>query len=81
MPDADIATRVFKTSWFAKAARKAPIRDEALCAAIGEVMQGQADDLGGVIKKRLNQNRHRSIVLAKGGRYWFYQYLIAKKIR
>ena len=42
-------------------------------------MKGQADDLGGgVFKKRLNKNRHRSIVLAKGGRYWIYAYVFAK---
>ena len=45
-------------------------------------MQGQADDLGGrVFKKRLNDNMHRSIILAKGGRYWVYEYLFAKKDR
>jgi hypothetical protein len=43
-------------------------------------MQGQADDLGGgVFKKRLDKNRSRSIILAKGGRYWVYEYLFAKK--
>lgn len=45
-------------------------------------MLGQADDLGGgVFKKRLKKNRHRSIILAKGGRYWVYEYLFAKKDR
>ena len=45
-------------------------------------MQGQADNLGGgVFKKRLNENRHRSIILAKGGDYWIYAYLFAKKDR
>ena len=45
-------------------------------------MSGQADDLGGgVFKKRLNKNMHRSIVLARGGRYWIYAYLFAKKDR
>lgn len=44
--------------------------------------QGQCDDLGGgVYKKRLNDNMHRSIVLAKAGRYWIYAYLYAKKDR
>jgi hypothetical protein len=37
--------RFFKTSWFNKAAKKANIPDEALCKAIYQVMQGQADDL------------------------------------
>ena len=45
-------------------------------------MQGQNDDLGGgVFKKRLNKNMHRSIVLAKGGRHWIFAYLFAKKDR
>ena len=74
--------RAFKTAWFTKAARKARIGDPALIAAIREVMQGQADDLGGgVFKKRLNKNMHRSIVLAKGGRHWIFAYLFAKKDR
>ena len=74
--------RTFKTSWFAKAARKAHIGDDELCAAILQVMQGQADDLGGgVYKKRLRKNQYRSIILAKGGRYWVYSYLFAKQDR
>ena len=43
---------------------------------------GQADDLGGgVFKKRLNDNLHRSLILAKGGRFWVYAFLFAKKDR
>lgn len=75
-------TRAFKTSWFAKAARKARIGDPELIAAIREVIQGRAEDLGGgVFKKRLNKNMHRSIVLAKDGRHWIFVYLFAKKDR
>lgn len=82
MLDADETMRTFKTAWFSKAARKARIKDGELCEAIQEVMKGQADDLGGgVFKKRLNKNMHRSIILAKGGRYWIYEYLFAKKDR
>ena len=45
-------------------------------------MKGQADDLGGgVFKKRVNDNMHRSIILAKAGQWWIYQYLFAKKDR
>ena len=45
-------------------------------------MQGQTDDLGGgVFKKRLNDNMHRSIILAKAGKHWIYAYLYAKKDR
>jgi len=76
------ATRVFKTRWFFKAAKKALIKDGELCGAMAEVMKGQTDDLGGgVFKKSLNRNKHRSIVLARGRRYWFYVYLFAKNDR
>lgn len=45
-------------------------------------MAGQADDLGGgVFKKRIADNRLRSIILARGGAYWVYQYLFAKQDR
>jgi hypothetical protein len=45
-------------------------------------MAGQADDLGGgVFKRRLDDNKLRSIILAKGGRIWVYEYLFAKKDR
>ena len=82
MSDATATARAFKTAWFAKAARKARISDDELCEAIQEVMKGQADDLGGgVFKKRLNKNMHRSIILAKFGSYWLHQYLFAKKDR
>lgn len=74
--------RVFKTKTFATAAKKADITDADLCKAVQEVVNGQADDLGGgVWKKRLNENRHRSIILAKGRSYWVYQFLFAKKDR
>ncbi|PPQ34139.1 type II toxin-antitoxin system RelE/ParE family toxin [Rhodopila globiformis] len=82
MTDADETARAFKTAWFAKAARKALIDDDELCEAIAEVRKGQADDLGGgVFKKRLDKNRHRSIIVAKGRRYWVYAYLFAKQDR
>jgi hypothetical protein len=72
----------FKTEWFAKAARKAGIADAELCKAVMQVIAGQADDLGGgVYKKRLASNRHRSIILARGGEYWVYEYLFAKQDR
>ena len=78
----EITPRAFKTEWFAKAAAKAKITDSELCNAIREVRLGQCDDLGsGVFKKRLNKNMHRSIVIAKGGKYWVHVYLFAKKDR
>lgn len=74
--------RVFKTSWFTRAAKKAGISDEDLCKAVRQAMAGQCDDLGGgVFKKRIAQNLYRSIILAKGGRHWILQYLFAKKDR
>lgn len=74
--------RSFKTAWFNKVAKKAKIDDQELCAAIRQVMLGQANDLGGgVYKKRLNNNQHRSIIVAKGGQYWIYAFLFAKKDR
>ena len=83
MPDTNASTaRVFKTAWFAKAVKKASIRDAELCKAIEQAMLGQADDLGGgVFKKRLNDNQHRSIILAKAGRWWVYEFVFAKKDR
>jgi hypothetical protein len=75
-------SRVFKTARFSKDAKKAKIKDKLLCDAIGQVMAGQADDLGGgVFKKRLNDNLHRSIILAKSGKYWIFEFLYAKKDR
>ena len=80
MAEAARASRVFKTASFAKAARKARIGDDELCDVIRAVMMGLAVDLGGgVFKKRLDQNRSRSIILAKGGRSWVYAHLFAKK--
>ena len=74
--------RTFKTAMFSRDAKKARIKDDALCLAVQQVQLGQADDLGGgVYKKRLNNNQHRSILLAKGGNYWIFEYLFAKKDR
>jgi hypothetical protein len=77
---AERAERVFKTAWFSKAARKAHVAVSELCAAIRQVMLGQADDLGGgVFKKRLGKNLYRSIILARGRQFWVYEYLFAKQ--
>lgn len=37
--------------------------------------------LAGVFKKRLGRNLYRSLVLARGRRFWVYAYLFAKKDR
>ena len=77
-----VTGRVFKSAWFAKAARKARIDDKELRNAIAQVMAGQADDLGGgVYKKRLSNNQYRSIVVARGGNWWVYEFLFAKQDR
>ena len=77
-----VSPRASKSAWFAKAAKKARISDAMLCKAIAQVVAGQADDLGGgVFKKRLSDNQYRSIVLARGGDFWVYQYLFAKQDR
>lgn len=34
-----------------------------------------------MFKKRLSNNQYRSIVLARGGNYWVYEYLFAKRDR
>ena len=82
MADSGNPARTYKTKWFSKAARKALIPDAALCVAIEQVRNGQADDLGaGVYKKRLDKNRYRALILAKGGSFWFYEYLFAKRDR
>ncbi|MHC8303083.1 type II toxin-antitoxin system RelE/ParE family toxin [Pseudomonas sp. ZS1P83] len=74
--------RLFKTTRFAMQAGKAWVGDDELREAFTEMLNGQADNLGGEVwKKRLNANRHRSIVLARGGHYWIYQLLFAKKDR
>ncbi|MFX6980523.1 type II toxin-antitoxin system RelE/ParE family toxin, partial [Acinetobacter baumannii] len=61
---------------------KVGVTDEELCEAVKEIQLGLCNDLGGgVFKKRLNKNMHRSIVVAKGNRYWVYAFLFAKKDR
>lgn len=71
--------RTSKTASFTKKASKFKVNDLELCKAIEQVRLGQAVDLGGgVYKKRIKTNELRSLVLAKGGKHWCYQYLFAK---
>jgi hypothetical protein len=75
-------SRAFKTTWFAKHAKKARISDEMLCVAFREVLAGQCDDLGGgVFKKRLSNNEYRSIIVSKSRGFWIFEFLFAKKNR
>lgn len=74
--------RVFKSKGFARDARKAGIKDEELCKAAKELEGGKGEDLGGnVWKKRLNENRSRSIVATKPGSFWLFAYLFSKNDR
>ena len=75
----DVNERVFKTKWFNAEATSEGISDKELCEAVKELKKGQGIDLGGgVWKKRLNKNMHRSIVLAKGKKRWIFAYLFHK---
>lgn len=72
--------RIFKTKWFNKEAKSHAIHDEELIRAASAALEGKAADLGGgVYKKRLNHNRDRAVILAKGGEHWFYAFLYAKQ--
>ncbi|WEY38963.1 type II toxin-antitoxin system RelE/ParE family toxin [Paraburkholderia sp. SUR17] len=78
----DFAARIFKTLWFGKAARAARISNRELYDAARELAKGLGADLGGnVWKKRLDKNRHRSIVVSRVGACWIFVYLFAKKDR
>jgi hypothetical protein len=72
--------KVFKTKFFGKQARKAGIGDAELCRVIQDLAAGKGTDLGGgVYKKRLDENRYRSIIVAKSDLYWVFEFLFAKK--
>lgn len=74
--------RLFKTKRFAVQAGKAWIGDDELLDAFTEMLRGQAESLGGgVWKKRLNANRHRSIVVAKGGITGFTSSSMRRRIK
>ncbi|HDS1589608.1 TPA: type II toxin-antitoxin system RelE/ParE family toxin [Stenotrophomonas maltophilia] len=73
-------SRTFKTRWFQKNAKKIGISDADLCKAADQARKGQAEDLGGgVFKKRLHDNEYRSILLAKGGKYWIFTFIFPKQ--
>lgn len=81
-PERTSATRVFLTRWFAKAAEKAGLSHFDLCSAAKALAKGQGDNLGGgVWKKRLLDNRLRSIVVVQGPTGWVFTYLFAKADR
>ncbi len=72
--------RSFTTKFFAKLARKASIGEKELCRVLAGLAEGKATHLGGgVYKKRLNDNAHRSIIIAKSDAIWVVEFLYAKK--
>lgn len=74
--------RVFKLKRFAKDASKEGLSDQELCEAVAELEEGKGESLGGnVWKKRLNQNRSRSIVATKPNEFWVFVYLFSKSDR
>ena len=68
------------TRKFARDARRTGISMAELFTAAQDTVAGLAIDLGGgVFKKRLCRNLHRSIILAKGGQSPIYVHLFAKQ--
>ena len=73
-------SRVFKTRSFDRWMRKTALTDEALCAAVREMIQGLIDgDLGGgVVKKRVGlagrgkRGGARTLVATNRGNRWFF---------
>lgn len=72
--------RVFKAPKFAQEAQKRGISDAELCQAIKQVLASPRTYSigGGVYKKRLNDNMDRAILVAKGGKNWFYVHIFKK---
>lgn len=72
--------RVFKTRHFARWMRKTELSDNALCAAVMEMIQGLVDaDLGGgLVKKRVGlagrgkRGGARTLVATNKGNRWFF---------
>src|ERR1700681_309703 len=82
-------SRVFKTRWFQRFARKEEIRDAVLLDAISRAEKGQVDaDLGGsVIKQRIarpgqgKSGGYRTIILFRQGERAVFVYGFAKSER
>lgn len=75
-------SRVFKTRYSSRWMRKTELKDNALCAAVSEMLQGLIDaDLGGgVVKKRVGlagrgkRGGARTLVVTNRGNRWFFVY-------
>ncbi len=81
--------RVFKTRYFCRWMRKTELTDDALCAAVSEMVQGLIDaDLGhGVVKKRIGlagrgkRGGARTLVATNQGDRWFFVFGFEKNVR
>ena len=81
--------RVFKTKQFARWSRKTGLADQALCAAVSEMIGGLIDaDLGGgVIKKRValpgrgKSGGSRTLVATNKADRWFFVFGFEKNER
>lgn len=81
--------RVFKTRHFSRWMRKTELTDDALCAAVGEMVQGLIDaDLGGgVVKKRVGlagrgkRGGTRMLLATNKGNRWFFVFGFEKNER
>lgn len=81
--------RVFKTRHFSRWMRKSDLTDQALCAAVGEMVAGLIDaELGGdVLKKRVGlpgrgkRGGVRTLVATRKGNRWFFVFGFEKSER
>ena len=81
--------RVFETKSFARWARKAGLREAALCGAVQEMADGSIDaDLGGgVLKKRIalpgmgKSGGTRTLVATNKGSRWYFVFGFEKNER
>ena len=81
--------RVFETKSFARWARKAGLREAALCGAVQEIADGSIDaDLGGgVLKKRIalpgmgKSGGTRTLVATNKGSRWYFVFGFEKNER
>lgn len=81
--------RVFKTRHFSRWMRKSEFTDQALCAAVGEMVAGLIDaELGGdVLKKRVGlpgrgkRGGVRTLVATRKGNRWFFVFGFEKSER
>ena len=81
--------RVFKTRHFKRWMRKTELTDDALCAAVLEMVEGLIDaELGGgVVKKRIGiagrgkRGSARTLIATNKGSRWFFVYGFEKSDR